>query len=324
MGEGGGQILRSALALSLILGEPVRIDRVRAGRPVPGMKAQHLTAVRALAEIGNAELRGAQIGSTDIEFVPGEIRGGRYELDAGTAGSITLMIQAILPPLLMAKEPSEVFLRGGTDVKWSPPADYTKNVFLSALRRMGADVEMEILRRGYYPKGGGDVLLKVRPSKLREIVLEGGDVRGVRGVAHCSKLPKHIGKRMKHEVMKEFPGIDVRIRSDCSESLSPGAGIVLWSEGEGYAIGGSYLGERGVPAENVGRIGALDIKKAFGYGLDEHLADQILIYMHMAGGRVLAPIITSHAETAMRLLEMMTGEGFSVKKGHGFLIEKRT
>ncbi len=320
MGEGGGQILRNALSLSLILNEPVRITKIRAKRPKPGLKPQHLTSVRALSDIGNAEVKGAKMGSTELEFTPSGINGGEYVFDTGTAGSITLMIQAILPPLLMAPSPSEVLLKGGTDVKWSPPVDYTKNVFLSALSRMGARVEMEVLKRGYYPKGGGEVLLKVRPSKLRSLELVGSWPSEVDGIVHCSGLPEHVPSRIRKAALKELIGLETKISISCSESLSPGTGVVLWSSGDGHVIGADALGERGLPSEKVGESAALHLKKYFGYGVDGHLADQLLIYLAMAGGRIKAPVITSHTETGMELISMMTGGEFEVHEEDGFMI----
>ncbi len=325
MGEGGGQILRSALSLSVILGEPVRITRIRAKRPKPGLKPQHLTSVKALADISGAEVRGARVGSTEIEFVPSGIRGGDYVFDTGTAGSITLLIQAILPALVSADSPSTVVLRGGTDVKWSPPADHTKYVLLPALSRMGAKADMEIVRRGYYPKGGGEVVLRVTPSKLKSIDLAGGRPSEIHGNVHCSNLPDHVPRRIRHAAIKELIDFRTDISVSCSESLSTGTGIVLWSEGDGFVIGGSALGERGIPSEKVGKMAVDDLKKAFGYGVDAHLADQLLIYMALHGGRISAPEISSHARTGMALIEMMTGSRFEVTEEMGFMIgAKRT
>ncbi len=320
MGEGGGQILRSALSLSVILGEPVRITRIRAKRPNPGLKPQHLTSVKALAEIGNAEARGARIGSKEIVFIPSGIHGGNYEFDTGTAGSITLLIQAILPALVSADSPSTVVLRGGTDVKWSPPADHTKYVLLPALSRMGAKVEMEIVRRGYYPKGGGEVLLRVTPSKLKALSLKGGWPDVIEGNVHCSNLPEHVPRRIGHAAIKELIDFRTDISVSWSNSLSTGVGIVLWSEGEGFVIGGSALGEIGLPSEKVGKMAADDLKKAFGYGVDMHLADQLLIYLAIAGGEIFAPEISFHARTGMKLIEMMSDRKFSIEEERGFVV----
>jgi len=323
MGEGGGQILRSALSLSVILGEPVRIRKIRANRNPPGLKPQHLASVMARAEIGAAEIEGADIGSTEIMFSPSEIRGGEYFFDTGTAGSITLLIQAILPALLRADSPSTVVLRGGTDVKWSPPAEHTKNVLLPVLKRAGAPVEMDVIRRGYYPKGGGEVWLKVRPSHIGAINLKGGRPSEIKGLVHCSGLPEHVPRRIKHAAIKDLMDFRTEIDVSCTDSLSPGTGIDLWATGDSFSIGGNSLGERGLPSEKVGKMAAESLKNAIGYGADVHLADQLLIYMAFAGGEIYVPGISSHAETGMRLISEMTGASFDVVEEKGLTIRAK-
>src|SRR5256712_13852836 len=156
-GEGGGQLLRTALALSALTDPPVRVARIRAGRPTPGLAAQHVTAINAVAALCEAEVTGVSVGASSIEFRPGKLAAGRFSFDVGTAGSITLVLQALLPVAAAAPGAVRVRLIGGTDVRWSPPIDYFNRVFLTLLRRLGARADVEVLRRGYYPRGGGIV-----------------------------------------------------------------------------------------------------------------------------------------------------------------------
>jgi RNA 3'-terminal phosphate cyclase (ATP) len=316
-GEGGGQIVRTAVALSAVTGKPVHITRIRQGRPKPGLAAQHAQALRALAEICDARTSGATPGSPEIVFTPGKIRGGRYRIEIGTAGSVTLLMQCLLPALLCADEPSSLQIQGGTDVQWSPAVDYFKNVFLPALSSFGVKVSLEVLQRGYYPKGQGEVLLQVEPSKLKSSHLESLDCYGqitqnrsvqnllvnpstqsmVQGVSHCSNLPEHVAVRQAEsaEQMLAQAGFSANIYHEALRLPSLGSGITLWC---GYK-GASSLGERGVPAEKVGRRAAeeliLELKSPA--TVDVHLADQLIAYLALAGGSYTVREISLHAKT---------------------------
>ena len=194
-GEGGGQIVRTAVALSAVTGKPVRITKIRLGRPKPGLAAQHARAIMALAGICDDRISGVEPGSSEISFSPGEIRGGRHRVEIGTAGSVTLLMQCLLPALLRAEAPSSLQIQGGTDVSWAPTVDYSKNVFLPALSSFRAKVSLEVLQRGYYPRGQGEVLLEVEPAKLKASQLAGRACETqsmVQGVSHSSNLPEHV------------------------------------------------------------------------------------------------------------------------------------
>jgi len=201
-GEGGGQILRTAVALSCVTGKAVRIKKIRANRPKPGLAAQHLKGIEAAKIISGAEVEGLRLGSTEVIFRPGIVRGGEYRIDIGTAGSVTLIFQTILLPLLFAERESRVTVTGGTDVAWAPPVDYFKNVTLKALREMNAECQLQVLRRGYYPKGGGAVRLEVKPSEMRGVIFERLD-EIVKGVSHCQNLPEHVAVRQANSA-REF------------------------------------------------------------------------------------------------------------------------
>lgn len=313
-GEGGGQILRTSIALSTLTGTAVRIFNIRANRPKPGLSYQHLTAIEVVAELSNGTATGLHKGSKVVEFQPGKLKGGRFSFDIGTAGSVTLVLQACLLPLLYARESTELLIRGGTDVKWSPPIDYFEHVFSALLRRMGADVKLELKARGYYPKGGGEVEVRIEPvNELRALDLSRATApKKINGVVHISKLPEHVLKRMKHSALKRLVNYDVSIKDDMRDSPSAGAGIVLWTD---TLSGASSLGERGVPAEKVGAQAAdvllADIRA--GATVDVFAADQVLTYLALAKGRstFLTRTLSNHAKTGIWLIEQFLDTKFS-------------
>ena len=211
-GEGGGQLLRMAVALSVLTEQPIRVARIRAGRKNPGLAAQHATAVGALAKMCDAKVDGLRIGSSTITVQPGKIRPGAYSFDVGTAGSVTLVLQALIPVAAAASGPVRLRVVGGTDVPWSPPADFFARVFLPLLRRVGGRVEVEVMRRGYYPRGGGIVETVVQPTREWSPLefTELGKVERVRGIAHVANLPEEIPRRMKHAATRRLHGLAER------------------------------------------------------------------------------------------------------------------
>ncbi|MGC8937115.1 MAG: RNA 3'-terminal phosphate cyclase [Candidatus Methanomethylicaceae archaeon] len=332
-GEGGGQLLRSAVALSCLTGRPIRIFNIRGKRPRPGLQAQHMTALRAAAEVSGALVQGLSIGSTEVYFEPKEVSGGKYLFDIKTAGSVTLVMQTLLPILSFAKQASEVTIIGGTDVPWSPTVDYFKYVALDAFRRIGIDSTVDLLRRGHYPRGGGRVLLRVRPAKALSPIaaVKRGKVLAVRGISHCTNLPAHVAGRQASSALRliKDSGVeDVRIAEEKGEGEGPGSGIALWAEvGDGPNIGADALGAKEKRAEDVGREAAekLLAELKTGMSLDRHLGDMLIIYMAMARGRSEVGIsaFTMHAETMVWLTEKFLGPKWSVeKRGDGSAILK--
>ena len=214
-GEGGGQILRTSVALSVLTKNPVQITNIRAKRPNPGIKPQHYTAIKILKKLSIAETDGLKIGSSHLIFSPGEIKGGEYIFDIGTAGSIVLVFQAYLLSLLKTKDVITLRLTGGTDVKWSPSWDYFSNIFLPLIQKMGVSVNLRLIQRGYYPKGGGEAILTVKPFELTKPLLLGvkQNFSKVSGIVHLANLPDHVGKRMKHAA------INTLIQNDLNSSL---------------------------------------------------------------------------------------------------------
>ncbi|MEX1224891.1 MAG: RNA 3'-terminal phosphate cyclase, partial [Pirellulales bacterium] len=196
-GEGGGQIVRSALSLSMVTGRAVVIDNIRAGRKKPGLLRQHLTALRAAAEICDAEIEGDELRSSRLVFQPGPVRGGVYSFHIGSAGSTTLVLQTILPPLMIANAPSTIFIEGGTHNPMAPPFDFLEKAFLPLLARMGPIVELEVDRYGFFPGGGGRIRAQISPSPTLSALrlVEGGKVSHCRARAIVSQLPEEIGER---------------------------------------------------------------------------------------------------------------------------------
>lgn len=308
LGEGGGQVLRTALALSLATGEPFRIHHIRARRPKPGLARQHLTAVRAAVEVGGAEVAGAELGSQELTFRPRRVRGGTFRWEVGTAGSVSLVLQAVLPALLLASGPSELEVSGGTHNPQAPPFDFLQKVLFPILERMGARVECELKAYGFYPAGGGRIRVRVEPAaRLRPVVLDRrGEVTNRRAVALLSRLSRTVAQRELAVVRSQlgWPAEVCEIRE--VESPVPGNALMLWVEGEGFCEVVSAFGMRGVPAEEV----AASACKAMSRFLQarvpvgEHLADQLLVPLGLAGGgRFRTLPLSLHARTVIEVMK---------------------
>lgn len=318
-GEGGGQIIRTAIALSSLTKKPIKIKNIRAKRKNPGLAYQHITAIKLVGKICNAKVKGLDTGSSSIEFYPNEIKGGDYNFDVGTAGSITLILQACLPPSLFAKEKSIITIKGGTDVMWSPPIDYFANVFLPLVKKMGTDIKVKLLQRGHYPKGGGKVRIEISPiaNNLSSLSIEKrGKILQIRGIAHAVNLPNHVVERMKNSTLEKLKKYNVKIGTELSKGYSSGAGIVLFAEFENTVLGSSALGEIGVRAEIVGEKAGNALLKEINSKstLDIYAADQILPYLALAKNKssFLAREISLHAKTNMWLIQKFLDVEFQV------------
>lgn len=290
-GEGGGQILRTALTLSAILGRPVEIVKIRAGRKNPGLQAQHLACVRALVELTAAEVQGAELGSTFLYFKPGPISGGEYRFDVGTAGAVSLVFQTIFAPLACARMPSALTMTGGTHVPWSPPAPYMSEVFLPIAGQMGLSASWQVQRPGFYPRGGGVVRAVVQPStRLTPVDLsERGELVAIRGHSTVARLPRRIAERQAVHVQRrlEDAGYAAEIEVQELDAACPGDSLFLWAEFVRSRAGFGALGERGKPAERVAdeAVEALLEFLAGDFATDSHMADQLAILMALAPGR---------------------------------------
>ena len=291
-GEGGGQILRTALAFSAILKRPFTIHHIRSKRKNPGLQAQHLAAVEALSRITEAQTEGVKFGSQKITFIPRKILPGDYQFEVRTAGSVTLLLQAVFLPLCLANEKSRLTLVGGTHVPWSPSFHYLSEVFLPTLQWMGVSAKAIIEKWGFYPKGGGKIQLEIHPAhELKPVSLvERGLLKKIRGISASSNLPKHVAERQKEQTLNRIRrelkiDAEIAIQQDVS-SNGPGSFLFLLAEYEKIFAGFSSLGARGKLAEKVADE-AVDSLKDYMESdgcIDPHLADQIIPFMAMAKG----------------------------------------
>lgn len=313
-GEGGGQLVRTAVALSAATGTAVTIANIRAKRGNPGLAAQHVTAVGAVAALCDAEVEGLALKARRLTFRPRRLRGGDFQFDVGTAGSVTLVLQALLPVMLHIGEPVRVRISGGTDVRAAPPFDYFRYVLLALLAGIGARVHCKLRRRGYYPRGGGRIEVAVEPGSLSALQLGvPGKLKTLCGNAHVANLPAHIVNRMRSAAiipLQRFGVSESTIGTQVLDSEvadSPGGAIVLWAGTEHTVLGSGRVAQRGVPAEQLGAdVGnelAADLES--GATLDLHASDQILVYLALAGGEswFSTRVLSSHARTAMWLIE---------------------
>jgi RNA 3'-terminal phosphate cyclase (ATP) len=320
-GEGGGQILRTALALAAILRRPVEVNNIRGGRKRPGLGPQHLMAVRALGQITSANTRGAELRSRHLFFEPRHIKPGRYTFDVGTAGSTSLVLQAVIPGLLIAKGPSQVTVTGGTHVPWSPCFHYLREVFSPSVQEMGAVVGLKIERWGWYPKGGGKIIASVLPAEGFKVVRRTarGKLLGIRVLSALSNLPLSIGERQRDRVLKRLTaeGYDMW-QMELVEAPSPGTGTVAFIRGqfESGAVGFTSLGKRGKPAEKVADEACSHFLEfmATEAAVDTHLADQLVLYMALAEGRstLITGAITTHLLTNIWVIEKFLPVQFDI------------
>ncbi len=314
-GEGGGQILRTAVALSAVTGKEVKIDNIRRARPKPGLSAQHVKAVDSLAGICEADIEGCCMQSTSLHFAPGKIKGGIYEMDIGTAGSISLFLQCLMPAAMHAPCAVRIKITGGTDVQWSPSIDYLRYVTLGALSRMGYDCNIRLIRRGYYPRGDGCVEALINPSNLTKTSFDKNSCNLVEGISHSSGLPAHVSERQAEASQKKLQekGFDARISLDVKEYASTGSGITLWCG----TVGASAPGKPGLRAEKVGEMAAEAMlsELSSGAGVDIFLADQLIPYIALAGGGSFTTrIITPHTKTNIWVTEQFLPVKFKMEK----------
>lgn len=331
-GEGGGQILRTSISLSALTLKPIRISNIRANRPQAGLKRQHLGGIELTAKLVNASVQGLQVGSTEVIFQPKKRKGGEFNLDVGTAGSISLLLQAALLPAVLAPEPVVFRLRGGTDVNWSPPIDYLQHVFVETISKLGPSIEIHQIRRGHYPRGGGEVLCRVSPvQSLNSIdLIEFGELAGISGISHCVRLPAHVAERQAvaaMDVIRERFGIEafIKVESYPKESdphHGPGSGIVVWATSErGAVLGADSLGEKSERAEVVGSRAAQHLIKEISSGkaMDSHLCDMLVPYLAIAKGvsEIGVAEVTSHLLTNIWTIKRILGTSIELEGALG-------
>lgn len=340
-GEGGGQMVRTALALSMITQQPFSITNIRSGRKDPGLKAQHVHAITALQKLSGAKAEGAEIGSTKITFYPAPINKTRVDIDIGTAGSITLLLQSLLIPCAFAPKPVSLRITGGTDVTWSMPIDYLRHVFLPRISQW-VDIDVKLSKRGYYPKGGGHVELRVKPkmsiTDYPDInafieacheapsmqILNQGKIEVIKGVSNASQSLQDakVAERQAESAQTALQsvGTSVHIQTEYSQSLSPGSGITVWvvlseKDEEISRLGADALGERGKPAETVGKEAADQLIAAINSSapIDAHLADNLIPWIGLfRPSSIHVESISNHTKTNITVVEQFLGTIFTI------------
>jgi RNA 3'-terminal phosphate cyclase (ATP) len=307
-GEGGGQILRSALSLSMCTDQAFRLKNIRARREKPGLMRQHLTALQAAAAVCDAKVTGAEVGSGEITFRPGAVKAGDYQFAIGTAGSTTLVLQTVLPALLTASIPSTIRITGGTHNKASPPVDFLQRTYLPLVERMGPRVQLDLVRHGFYPRGGGEILARVTPAaRLVPITLnERGARKSGYAEAYISGIPMHVASRELEIVgkMLNWPAENLHIRG-LSGEFGPGNALTLTIEHEHITEVFTGFGEKGVSAESVAKR-AVDAARSYlgsEAAVGPHLADQLLLPMALAGGGEFVTMpVTQHFESHVAII----------------------
>lgn len=347
-GEGGGQIVRTALALSTLTQQAFHVTGIRRGRKDAGLKMQHLHCITALQKLTGATVEGAALGSTELTFLPGQLKGKPLSIDIETAGSITLFLQAVLLPCCFADKPVKLEITGGTDVAWAMPVDYLREVLVPHLRRW-ADITVQLEKRGYYPKGNGTVTVRIKPRITRndfstfaefwkQLQQQGphleltrqGHLMYIKGVSHASKSLEEarVAERQAHAAQQALAHYNcpVSIRSEYADTLSPGSGITLWAVfstskedidvANPIILGADALGEKGTPAETVGKAAATKLTNAIASGAaaDMHLADNLIPWMGLyAPSTVLTEKITPHTTTNIYTVQRFMPVKFDVQ-----------
>jgi RNA 3'-terminal phosphate cyclase (ATP) len=325
-GEGGGQILRSSLSLSVWTQQAFRIFDIRANREPPGLKRQHLTAVKSAAEICDADVVGDHIGSRELIFRPGRLNCRNYSFNIGTAGSSTLVLQTVLPPLLMGADPSSVEIIGGTHNRGSPPFDFLQRAFIPLLQRMGADITLQLLRYGFYPRGGGQIRCEIRPARLHPLQLhERGALEQISADAYVAALPMNVAERELNAIGQslDIPREHLHLQG-LPNDMGPGNAVTITADFANVTEVFTGFGERGVLAENVAKAAASEAREYLDSSapVGEHLADQLLLPLALAGsGSFVATAITDHLRSNAKVIAKFTDRRIDWRENEaGYLI----
>lgn len=327
-GEGGGQVLRNACALSLITDQPFTIENIRGKRDQPGLMRQHLTAIAAACTIGGSECEGLELGSSRIVFRPGKVTPGEYRFAVGTAGSTALVLQTVLVPLTLAEGPSRLVIEGGTHASMAPPFDFIARCFLPVFERMGPRVSAQLKRHGFFPRGGGRIEIDIEPAPLRRIdCIDRGAPTGRGGTVLYAGLPDEIAARIRKAAMKALPGWDADsvVLREVPADQGPGVALMLDAAFEHVTEVVSGFGKLGLSAE---RIGATAGKRMAGYEASgafagPYLQDQLMLPFAIAGGGSFMSVkIGEHSRTAAQIVELFTGRTtlFEAIEGAGQLV----
>jgi RNA 3'-terminal phosphate cyclase (ATP) len=328
-GEGGGQILRTALALAMVTGRGFRLSSIRAGRARPGLLRQHLTAVQAAAEICRADVTGARLGATELAFFPGEVTPGEYRFAIGSAGSASLVLQTVLPALMTAAAPSTVTVEGGTHNPSAPRAPFLQHAFAPILERMGVGVTIELQRHGFYPAGGGRLCARIEPAPaLRPLeLLARGEIRHRRATAMVAGLPGEIARRELAVVAATLGWDDDCLRIEqLDDRVGPGNALTVEVASEHVTEVFTGFGQRGVSAEEVAAAAAAEAQAylAAEVAVWDHLADQLMIPLAMAGaGAYCTGPLSSHARTNATVVDRFLPQALAIEAGAGGAVTVR-
>jgi len=312
--------LRTAVYFSMVLGVPIHVTKIRAGRRIPGLRPQHSATVKILGQICSAEVTGAEVGSTELRFSPGEVRTARGSFDLGTAASIPLVLQAVIPAVSLMGSQYDIYLVGGTDVPWSPTSDYLERVVAPAMKAVGIGFSLRVERRGYYPNGGGRVTARIAScERVEPVQLSSGRIEGGMAcmVSRCGKLPASVAERQAKAAISALRprGVEL-VKTDVSleDSVSPGSSVLVSLVGDGCYLGGDSIGARGKPAEIVGREAAESFLSAFASGAraDAHLADMLapVLCLSESPSKLLIPFVTEHLKTSLSVAKLFTSADF--------------
>jgi RNA 3'-phosphate cyclase len=327
--EAGGQILRTAVGLSAVTGQPFKIYNIRKGRCNPGIQTQHYEAVLAVAKLCDAETRNLRKGSTEMEFYPKKIKSGKIEINISTAGSVGLVLQGLMIAATRAEKEIRVEIKGGaTNGKWAAPANYIKNVLIGNLSKFGYKANLEIKRYGYYPKGGAITDVIFEPSYLKPIrILEQGKIKKISGISHAHKFleKSRVAERQKEAAEDILASLScpIDIKTLYVDSACPGSAIDLWAEFENSIVGSDGLGERGKPAEDVGKEAAKKLLEYLKAPLDEHMSDQMIPFMALSSienectNEIKVSKITGHCLTNIWVVEKFLPVNFEVTGSRG-------
>nr|WP_196793267.1 RNA 3'-terminal phosphate cyclase [Methanococcus maripaludis] len=312
--EGGGQIVRTAISLSAITKKPVKIINIRKNRKNPGLSNQHIACVEAVSKICNANVEGLLKGSETLIFYPEDITAKNFEIDIKTAGSISLVIQSILPMCLAINKNIEITLIGGTNVEFSPPIDYIKKITLKFLENIGINSEINIIERGFFPEGGGIVKISLKPSKIVPLELIENKNIEIKGVVFNQDLDENISKRIRKSASDILlnKGFCPEIKLENREGKSTGVGIFLFNK----YIGSDCLGKKGLLSETVGKIASEDLLEELGtkMAIDSHLADQIIPFMPFSDIKIGVSKITNHTLTNIYVVEKFFDVKFNIEE----------
>ena len=318
-GEGGGQIVRSAITLSCITNQPIHLENIRKNRKNGGLKPQHLTAIKILQKISNAKVTGDKLGSTELKFIPGEIKNSELIEDVKTAGSIALILQVLIPAVSISKKKLSLIVKGGTDVLWSPTMNYTNYVLKEAYSRIGITFDLKITKRGYFPKGGGEIKLEVYPANVKSINFSKRKIQKLKLKCTFSKIPisviKENVKKIEEEIKKNNFEIDVEIKEE--EAIDSGASVLIYSIEDNSIFGVDGLFDK---KNQKFDLKIEEILDNF-FGLDKNLADMLVVPLSLGSNKTKFEVseITKHLETNLFVTSKITGCRYGIgKTSNGF------